>query len=58
MPVIIAENDQPKWLGEEPVSEEELLTLLKPGFDNLKIVKTLGLTMPLSLLGHAELVIE
>ena len=27
-------------------------------FDNLKIAKTLGLTMPLSLLGHAELVIE
>ena len=48
MPVIIAE---------EPASEEELLTLLKPGFDNLKIVKTLGLTMPLSLLGRADLAI-
>ena len=58
MPVIIAENDSPKWLGEGPASEEELLTLLKPGFDNLKIVKTLCLTMPLSLLGCADEVIE
>jgi len=32
MPIIIAENDQPKWLGEEPASEQELL----PSFDNLK----------------------
>ena len=30
MPVILAENDWPKWLGEEPASEEELLALLKP----------------------------
>ena len=30
MPIIIAENDQPKWLGEEPASEQELLALLKP----------------------------
>jgi len=29
MPVILAENDWPKWLGEEPASEEELLGLLK-----------------------------
>ena len=41
----------------EPASKEELLTLLKPGFDNLKIAKTLGLTMPLSLLGRADLAI-
>ena len=27
---ILAENDWPKWLGEEPASEEELLALLKP----------------------------
>ena len=53
MPIIIAENDQPKWLGEEPASEQELL----PSFDNLKIAKTLGLTMPLSLLGRADLAI-
>src|ERR1700752_1882359 len=30
MPVILAENDWPKWLGEEPASEEELLALLRP----------------------------
>ena len=30
MPVILAENDWPKWLGEEPAAEEELLALLKP----------------------------
>jgi len=30
MPVILAESDWPKWLGEEPASEQELLTLLKP----------------------------
>ena len=57
MPVIIAENDQPKWLGEEPASEQESLTLLKPGFDNLKTAKALSLTMPLSLLGRADLAI-
>src|SRR5262249_23444301 len=38
MPVILAENDWPKWLGEEPVSEQELLALLKPCADEtLKI---------------------
>jgi putative SOS response-associated peptidase YedK len=30
MPVILAENDWPKWLGEEPASEQALLALLKP----------------------------
>jgi putative SOS response-associated peptidase YedK len=30
MPVILAEHDWPKWLGEEPASEEKLLALLKP----------------------------
>jgi putative SOS response-associated peptidase YedK len=30
MPVILAENHWPKWLGEEPASEQELLALLKP----------------------------
>jgi putative SOS response-associated peptidase YedK len=30
MPVILAERDWSKWLGEEPASEEELLALLKP----------------------------
>ena len=28
MPVILAEADWPKWLGQEPASEEELLALL------------------------------
>jgi hypothetical protein len=38
MPVILAENDWPKWLGEEPASEQELLALLKPCPDeDLKI---------------------
>jgi putative SOS response-associated peptidase YedK len=30
MPVILAEYDWPKWLGEDPTSERELLALLKP----------------------------
>jgi putative SOS response-associated peptidase YedK len=30
MPVILAEADWPKWLGEEPASEEELKALLRP----------------------------
>jgi putative SOS response-associated peptidase YedK len=29
MPVILGENDWPKWLGEEAASEQELLALLK-----------------------------
>jgi putative SOS response-associated peptidase YedK len=38
MPVILAEIDWPKWLGEEPASEQELLALLKPCADEaLKI---------------------
>jgi putative SOS response-associated peptidase YedK len=32
MPVILAEIDWPKWLGEEPTSEQELLALLKSKF--------------------------
>ena len=30
MPVILAESDWPKWLGETMASEDELLALLKP----------------------------
>jgi putative SOS response-associated peptidase YedK len=30
MPVILAEIDWPKWLGEESASEQDLLALLKP----------------------------
>jgi putative SOS response-associated peptidase YedK len=38
MPVILADADWPKWLGEEPTSETELLQLLKPCRDEaLKI---------------------
>ena len=33
MPVILAENDWPKWLGEEPASEQDLLALLSPCAD-------------------------
>jgi putative SOS response-associated peptidase YedK len=38
MPVILAESDWPKWLGEAPATEEDLLALLKPCPDDaLKI---------------------
>jgi putative SOS response-associated peptidase YedK len=30
MPVILAEKDWPKWLGEESATEEELKALLVP----------------------------
>jgi putative SOS response-associated peptidase YedK len=30
MPVILDESDWPKWLGEEPATEQELLALLSP----------------------------
>jgi putative SOS response-associated peptidase YedK len=30
MPVILSESDWPRWLGEEPATEQELLALLKP----------------------------
>jgi putative SOS response-associated peptidase YedK len=30
MPVLIAEKDWPKWLGEAPAKEEELLAMLRP----------------------------
>lgn len=35
MPVVLAESDWPKWLGEEPASEGELLALLKPSPDDI-----------------------
>ena len=35
MPVVLAENDWPKWLGEEPASEQELLALLRPCQDEV-----------------------
>jgi putative SOS response-associated peptidase YedK len=35
MPVILAESDWPKWLGEEPASENELLAMLRPCSDDV-----------------------
>jgi putative SOS response-associated peptidase YedK len=29
-PVILPEGEWPKWLGEEPAAEDELLAMLKP----------------------------
>jgi putative SOS response-associated peptidase YedK len=38
LPVILGESDWPKWLGEEPATEQELLALLRPCPDDwLKI---------------------
>jgi putative SOS response-associated peptidase YedK len=40
MPVILDGADWPKWLGEEPATEQELLALLRPCPDEwLKIWK-------------------
>jgi putative SOS response-associated peptidase YedK len=35
MPVILAKSDWPKWLGEEPATEDELLMFLKPCPDDV-----------------------
>jgi putative SOS response-associated peptidase YedK len=55
MPAILAEIDWPKWLGEEPASEQDLLTLLRPCQDEAlkvwpvdKIVANVRNTMGLS----------
>jgi putative SOS response-associated peptidase YedK len=38
MPVVLAESDWARWLGEEPVTDDELLAMLKPCPDaDLKI---------------------
>jgi putative SOS response-associated peptidase YedK len=42
MPVILAEIDWPKWLGEEPASEQDLLALLKPCPDEAPVDKMVG----------------
>jgi putative SOS response-associated peptidase YedK len=34
MPVILPESEWPKWLGEEPAGEDELVPLLKPCADD------------------------
>ena len=36
MPVILAEADWPKWLGEVPATEEELSVLLTPRSDDAR----------------------
>ena len=36
MPVIRAESDWPKWLGEVPATEEELSVLLTPRSDDAR----------------------
>jgi putative SOS response-associated peptidase YedK len=33
MPVILPEGEWPKWLGEEPATEDELLAMVKPCAD-------------------------
>jgi putative SOS response-associated peptidase YedK len=35
MPVILSEADWPKWLGEEPATEDDLLALLKSCSDDV-----------------------
>lgn len=42
MPVILAESDWPKWLGEEPATEDELLALLRPCPDNVLKIWPVG----------------
>jgi hypothetical protein len=42
MPVILAESDWPKWLGEGPASEDELLALLKPCPDDVLKIWPVG----------------
>ena len=35
MPVILDKADWPKWLGEEPATDEELLAMLRPSPDQV-----------------------
>jgi putative SOS response-associated peptidase YedK len=42
MPVILAESDWPKWLGEETANEDELLALLKPCSDDVLKIWPVG----------------
>ncbi len=42
MPVILAENDWSKWLGEEQTTEEELLAMLKPCPDDVLKIWPVG----------------
>jgi putative SOS response-associated peptidase YedK len=42
MPVILAERDWPKWLGEEAATDDELLALLKPCPDDVLKIWPVG----------------
>jgi len=42
MPVILAESDWPKWLGETTASEDELLALLRPCPDDVLKIWPVG----------------
>jgi putative SOS response-associated peptidase YedK len=42
MPVILPESDWAKWLGEEPVTEEQLVAMLKPCPDEILKVWAVG----------------
>ena len=35
MPVILDKADWPKWLGEEPAADDELLAMLRPSPDQM-----------------------
>jgi putative SOS response-associated peptidase YedK len=45
MPVILTESDWSKWLAEEPATEEELLTMLKPCLDEALKIWPVGLVV-------------
>jgi putative SOS response-associated peptidase YedK len=42
MPAILAENKWPKWLGEQPATEQDLLALLKPCPDEVLKIWPVG----------------
>lgn len=42
MPVILAESDWPKWLGEAPATDDELLALLRPCPDEVLKIWRVG----------------
>jgi putative SOS response-associated peptidase YedK len=42
MPVILAESDWPKWLGEVPATEDELMAMLKPCPDDVLKIWPVG----------------
>jgi hypothetical protein len=42
MPVIPAESDWPKWLGEKPAAKDELLAMLRPCPDDVLKIWPVG----------------